>query len=284
MQAGAGPNEAATGLDAVGDHIIDETMLIPKIRSLELSSVVLLIDLLEDILEATVVSFKNSVLGRHVARIVSGEGILHASMSESIDGLVGVVHAHQDARSWEVEHFEISGLRSILRLEAHCELAGHLGAEICGSILISESVSTDDDGLGPARDQSRDVRDNDRLSEDGATNDVPDGSVGRPPHLLEVEFGDTGLVGGDGCALDTNFASLDGLSGIDSDLVISSVTVLNTQIEVLDVEVEMGSDELILDKLPDNSGHLVTVKFGNGVCNLNLLSWCGFGHCIVLSL
>ena len=76
----------------------------------------------------------------------------------------------------------------------------------------------------------------------------------------------------------------DGLSGIDSDLVISSVTVLNTQIEVLDVEVEMGSDKLILDKLPDDPGHLVTVKFGNGVCNLNLLSWCGFGHRIVLSL
>merc|ERR550539_546232 len=126
----AGPDEAAAGLDGVGDHVIDETMLIPKISSLELSSVVLIVDLLEDILEATVVSFKNSVLGRHVTRIISGESILHASVGEAIDGLIGVVHAHQDTWSWEVEHFEICGLRSILRLEGHCEFAGHLGAEI----------------------------------------------------------------------------------------------------------------------------------------------------------
>ena len=78
--------------------------------------------------------------------------------------------------------------------------------------------------------------------------------------------------------------SLDSLSGIDRDLVISGVTVLHTQIEVVDVEVEMRVDELVLDKLPDDSGHLVTVKFGNRVSNLNFLSWCGFGHRIVLSL
>jgi hypothetical protein len=53
----AGPNEATVGLDGVSDHVINETVLIPEIRSLELGPVVLLVDLLEDILEATVVSF-----------------------------------------------------------------------------------------------------------------------------------------------------------------------------------------------------------------------------------
>ena len=174
----ASPYESAAGLDAIGDHIIDETMLIPETCSLKLSSVVLLVDLLEDVLEATVVSLKNRVLGRQVAWVVSAESVLHACVSKSIDGLISVVHTHQDTGRWEVEHFEICGLRSILRLEGHCEFAGHFGAEIGRSVLITKRVSADDDGLGPAGDQSGDVRDNDRLSEDGATDDVPDGTVG----------------------------------------------------------------------------------------------------------
>lgn len=41
--------------------------------------------------------------------------------------------------------------------------------------------------------------------------------VGRLPHLLELELLDTGLIGGDGGALDADLVLLDGLGSIDRD-------------------------------------------------------------------
>ena len=46
-----------------------------------------LINLLEDVLEASIISLQNSVLGGHVKRPLLLEGILHATVGESIDGL-----------------------------------------------------------------------------------------------------------------------------------------------------------------------------------------------------
>jgi len=54
--------------------------------------------------------------------------------------------------------------------------------------LVTVGVAADDDGLLPAGDNARDVLDDDGLAEDGTAEDVPDGSVGAGPHLLEVEL------------------------------------------------------------------------------------------------
>ena len=46
--------------------------------------------------------------------------------------------------------------------------------------------------------------------------------------LLQLELLNTGLIGGDGGALDTDTVLLDSLSGINGDLVIGLITVLQT--------------------------------------------------------
>lgn len=45
--------------------------------------------------------------------------------------------------------------------------------------------------------------------------------------LLQVELLNTGLIGSDGGTLDTDTILLDGLSGINGDLVVGLVTVFN---------------------------------------------------------
>ena len=35
--------------------------------------------------------------------------------------------------------------------------------------------------------------------------------------------------------------------------VISGITVLNSQIEEVDVQIDVGKDEFLLDQIPDNS-------------------------------
>lgn len=56
--------------------------------------------------------------------------------------------------------------------------------------------------------------------------------------------GDASLVGGDGSALDTDVVLLASLSGVESNLIVGSVTVLHAEIEVLDVKIEVGEDKL----------------------------------------
>lgn len=62
----AGPNEPSRGLEHLGDHVVDQAVLVPDLLGLELLLVVALVDLLKDILEASIVLLQNGVLGGHV--------------------------------------------------------------------------------------------------------------------------------------------------------------------------------------------------------------------------
>lgn len=58
---------------------------------------------------------------------------------------------------------------------------------------------------------------------------IPKSRVVQSQHtLLQLELLNTGLIGSDGGALDTNTILLDGLSGLDGDLVVGLITVLKT--------------------------------------------------------
>ena len=96
--------------------------------------------------------------------------------------------------------------------------------------------------------------------------------------LLQLEFLHTGLIGGDGGALDTNLVLLDSLGGINGDLVVGLVAVLEAEIIVLEVDVEVGGDEAVLDVLPDDPGHLIAVKLDDGVLDLDLGDLLGGSH------
>jgi hypothetical protein len=46
--------------------------------------------------------------------------------------------------------------------------------------------------------------------------------------------------------------------------------VLDRQVEVLQVNFQVGQDQLVLDELPDNAGHLVAVHLDDGIYYLDL--------------
>jgi len=66
-----GPHEATVGFDSVSNHIIDESMFIPKTSSLELTFIILIVNLLEDVFESTIVFLHDSVFGGQVTWVVS---------------------------------------------------------------------------------------------------------------------------------------------------------------------------------------------------------------------
>ena len=132
-------------------------------------------------------------------------------------------------------------------------------------------MSADDDWLGPVGYKSWNILDDDGFSEDGSIKIVSNGSIGRFPHLFEFKFFYSGFVGSDGGALDSDFAFFDGYGSIKGDFVISFVSIFDSKIKVLYVEVEVGSDKFVFDELPEDSGHLISIKFCNCVFDFNSL-------------
>src|SRR5690606_12921027 len=110
----------------------------------------------------------------------------------------------------------------------------------------------------------------DRLAEDHAAQDVADGAVRRLPHLLQAEFGDARLVRGDGGALHADAVLLDGVGRVDRDLIVGGVTAFHAEVVVVELEVQIGEDQLVLDHLPDDPGHFVAVDVHDGIGDLDL--------------
>ena len=163
-----------------------------------------------------------------------------------------------------------SGLSSVGRGELDLDGAGLSNNIILAAVLITESVSSNDDWLGPAWYAPRNVRDDNRLSEDRAVKDVPDGSIGTPPHLLEVEFFHSALIGSDRSAFYGNLVLLGCLSAIDRDLVISGIARSDGQVVVFGLEVDVRVDVALLDPLPDHARHFVTIDVNDWFGDLHL--------------
>jgi len=118
----ASPDESTVGFHHVGDHIIDESVFVDEFLLIELSLVVLIEDLLEDVLEATVILLQDGVLGRQIAWIVTFQSVLEGRMSELSDALVGVEHTETDTAAWVVEDLVLSGCATVLWCDDDLEL------------------------------------------------------------------------------------------------------------------------------------------------------------------
>ncbi|KCZ86404.1 NADP-dependent isocitrate dehydrogenase [Hyphomonas adhaerens MHS-3] len=265
----AGPDIAAGPLHAGCNHVVDQAVLIGAAELGELVSKLGVEDFLEDVLEAAVIGFQDRVLGRQVDRPLALQAIVHAGAGEVADRLVEVVHAHGDTGAGEVEHFEFLGVGPVGGFPLHGQLAFARHEEVGGLVLVAKCVTADDDRTGPARHQTRDVRDHDRLAEHDAAEDVTDRAVRRAPHLLQAELFHAGFVRRDRCALHSHAIFLGSVGGVDGDLVVGFVALLDRQVVILQVDVQVGVDQLVFDKLPDDAGHFVPVHLDDRVLDLD---------------
>ncbi len=180
------------------------------------------------------------------------------------------MHPHRDTGALEVVH--LHHLRGTaaggLIVQGHAAGAGDLG--LGRAIDVAVGVAADYDRLRPVRHQAGDVAADDRFAEDGAVEDVADGAVRAAPHLLQPELRDPRLVRRDRRALDADAVLADRLRGIDGHLVVGRVAVLDAKIEVQQLDVEIGQDQLVLDEAPDDPGHLVAVEFHDRILHLDL--------------
>jgi hypothetical protein len=256
-----GNNVATLTLDHLRDHVVNQTVLVPDLGRLKFLPVLCLVNLLEDVLEPSVIGLQDGVLGAHVQRQLLVERKFKRRVCKAANRLGGVVLGLGDtALGGEVVDLDDLGLAA-LGSEDHLQCALAVDDTILGAVLVAECVAADDDRLLPAGDEAGNGGDNDGGTEDGSSavpvlafprdlslqgslQVVTDGTVGRQPHLLELELLDALLVGCDGRALDTDRVLLDGLGGIERDLVVRLIAVGQAEIVVLEVDVEVRVDEL----------------------------------------
>ena len=141
-------------------------MLVPDLLGLEVLLVLLLVDLLEDVLEATIVLLEDSVLGAHVEGKTLAEGHLEGGVGEASDGIIGVVLALSDTTTLEVVDLEVLRLTTG-RGEDQLELTSAGDDTVLGTVLVTEGVTANNNRLGPARDQAGNAGNDNGLTEHG---------------------------------------------------------------------------------------------------------------------
>ena len=238
---------------------------------LEVGPELALVDLGEEVLEAPVIALEDRVLGREIYGVTAVQAIAHRGPREVADRVVEVVHRHRDAAAGKVIHVELDRLGTVLGGvgERQRPLSGD--DEVRRPVLVTEGVAADHDRLCPARHQPGDIGDHDRLAEDDATEDVADRPVRRAVHLLQAELLDPGLIGRDRRALDPDAVLLDRIGRIHRYPVLAGVAALDPEVEVDQLEIEVGQDQLLLDEGPDDPGHLVAVELDDRVGDFDLL-------------
>src|SRR5690606_7860932 len=131
------------------------------------------------------------------------------------DGIVQIVHPHGNATAGEVIDLFFNGFLAVLGHPFQRELALAGNAHIGGAVLIAKGVAADHDRLRPARHEARNVAADDRLTEDGAAQNVANRAIGRLPHLLQLEFLDARLIWRDRRAFHADAIFLDRLGALD---------------------------------------------------------------------
>ena len=154
----------------------------------------------------------------------------------------------------------------------YCKGPGHrtVYKELSISVNVTVSMSCDRDRLFPAGNKRLDALNEDRSSENGTVKDSSDSSVRALPHRVEVILGHSLSVRCDSSALNCNAELISPVSCIDSNLVSCLVSVLESQVEILGLQINIRQDDNVLYLLPDNSCHLVPVHLYEGGLHLNL--------------
>ena len=259
----AGPDEAALAADDAGHDVVDEAVEVFDAGGLELGLVLGVIHLLEDVLEGVVVFLGDGVLGAEPEVLLFIQCVVEAAAGKAADGSVLVVGALEHAAALEV--VDRGGLLGAVRAgEAQLRLAGAGDAELGGLVHVAVGVAGNGDGLFPELDGGLDAVDHDGGAEHGAIQRSADGAVGALPHLVELVLVHPLRVGGDGGALDGHAVLLVGLGGVDGHLVAGGVAVGQTEVVVLGLQIDVRQEKLVLDELPEHTGHLVAVHLHKG--------------------
>ena len=107
-----------------------------------------------------------------------------------------------------------------------------------------------------------------------------DGAVGALPHLMKIVLRHSGGVGGDGGAFHRHPVLLGGVGSVHGHLIPCLIPVLQAQIIIFCIQIHKRQQQFLLDHLPQDPCHLVSVHLHQGSFHGNFLH--GFLHLQVI--
>ena len=160
-----------------------------------------------------------------------------------------------------------------LAVEDELRYARLVGTDLNALVNVAVSVTSDGDRLLPVLHCRMDARDSDRCAEYGAVEDRADSAVRALPHLVQLVLVHALVVRCDGSTLNGYAQAFCSLGCVLCYLVAGLVALNESQVVILCLEVNERKDKLILDHLPQNTGHLVAIHLYEWSGHLNF-----FGH------
>ena len=121
-------------------------------------------NLLKNVFESTVIHFENRIFCRKIHRVATGESVAKTGPGEVANRVIEVVHRHRNASGWKVEDLEVHRLRTIRRRKCQRQHAWAGNLHVGSAVLIPKGVTANNNRLGPARHQTGNIADDDRLA------------------------------------------------------------------------------------------------------------------------
>src|ERR1700761_8754207 len=100
----------------------------------------------------------------------------------------------------------------------------------------------------PVRYQTWYIGHNNRLAENGAIQYITDSTVWRFPHLLQVKLLNTGLIGCNGSTFYAYTILFNSIGSINSYLVVCFITIFQSQVVILNINVKVRDNQFIFYK------------------------------------
>lgn len=202
-------------------------MLIPYLFGFELLLIIFLINFLKNIFESPIVFLQYRIFCCKIERVLSLQCEFEATMSKSFNTIIGVVHTKTDSTLPIVmENFHFLHA-AIIGFENYLKFAWFFHNKVSGFILITESMSPDDNRLLPAWHQSRNIFDDNRLTKNSTIQYISDGAIRTFPHRLQFKFLNPCLIRCNSRTLDPYFTLLNSIGSIDSNLVVGSISMFD---------------------------------------------------------
>ena len=264
----AGPDKSPFCLHNTGNDIIDQAVEIFNSGSLKFLFEFLLINLCKNLLKASVINLGDRILASKPQTLLCIQRIIKATLCKTCDGCIQVMHSLKDTCTF-IMMDQFLFLLTVLTLKQQIGISRSVNIHFCILIYISISVTGNGNGFLPVLYAWLDSLYYNRGTEHGSIQNGTDGTIRTFVHFFQCVLFHSGFIGSDGCTFYSNAIFLCSFCCIYSYLIICFISVFQAKIIVLCVQINKRKKKLILDHLPEDSGHLVSVHLYKRCLHLN---------------
>ena len=191
-----------------------------------------------------------------------------AASCKAFDGFIDIMHSLYDSRSIKLMN-QFFCLASIFCCVYKFNLSRSRNLHLGSFIYISISMSCNCNWFLPVLYTWLNSFYNDWSAEHCSIKDRTDCSVRALPHFFQIILIHTCCIRSDCCTFYGNFVFLCCECGINCYLVICLVSVFQAEIIIFCLEINIWLKKIILDHLPENSCHLISIHLYQWCCHLN---------------